>query len=124
MNNNLKNRNRTFIDAFYNAKYLLGYSKVLFATGAITLVIGVFLVLYTSSEANTYFEDSRALILGIATGAPIIILGIVIMAFGKVIPCFVSMENYSQLTYRVLTKTQQQISGALTSRNKVDDEPA
>ncbi len=124
MNNNLKNRNRTFIDAFYNAKYLLGYSKVLFATGAITLVIGVFLVLYTSSEANTYFEDSRALILGIATGAPIIILGIVIMAFGKVIPCFVSMENYSQLTFRVLTKTQQQISGALTSRNKVDDEPA
>ncbi|MGB3976450.1 MAG: hypothetical protein WBM02_11980 [bacterium] len=92
----------SYHETSYEFKTLLGYGSFFVVLGWLGIIGGI--IAFAAITANTprYIDFEKALFSGFAVGAPIVIAGIMLIAFGQMIICFVSIERNTRATNDIL----------------------
>ena len=100
VNNKSEISNESTSIANYKFKTLLDYGKFISGLGWVVIIIGIIAIIVG-------FANGSEVGVGIAIGSIIfIILGIVMVASGQLISCFVSIEKNTRATYELLKQGQ------------------
>lgn len=92
----------SYHETSYEFKTLLGYGSFFVVLGWLGIIGGI--IAFVAIVANTprYIDVEKALFVGFAVGAAIMIAGIMLIAFGQMIICFVSIERNTRATNDIL----------------------